>query len=69
MKKQNYYKILYIAAILLFIGFAVRLGVDYSNYRMTSAPFYLYIIIRSFEFLVPALIVFMIGVAVKRRYR
>ena len=42
MKKENIYKILYAISIILIIGFAIILGIDYSKYDNinNSAPFY-----------------------------
>lgn len=63
MKKENIYKFLYIVDIFLIVGFVIRLGIDYFKYDNfnNSAPFYIYILIRSVEFIVPSIIVFIIG--------
>lgn len=63
MKKENIYKLLYIVGIFLIVGFVIRLGIDYFKYDNfnNSAPFYIYILIRSVEFIVPSIIIFIIG--------
>lgn len=68
MKKSSIYKILYFISILLFIGYIIRLITDYQHYNpiITSAPFYTYIIIRSVEYLLPCIIVFIIAIIIKK---
>lgn len=70
MKKENIYKILYAISIILIIGFAIILGIDYSKYDNinNSATFYSFIIVRILEFIVPSIIVFIIGKALKNKY-
>ncbi len=70
MKKENIYKFLYAVCIFLIIGFAVRLGVDYFKYDNTnnSAPFYAFIIERVVEFIVPSIIIFIVGKVMKKKY-
>lgn len=70
MKKENIYKLLYAASIVLIIGFAIILGVDYSKYDNinNSAPFYTFIIVRILEFIVPSIVVFIIGKVLKNKY-
>ncbi len=69
MKKENIYKFLYAISILLIVGFAIRLGADYFKYdaALTSAPFYVYIITRALEFLLPSAIIFVIATVIKKR--
>lgn len=63
MKKENIYKFLYAVGILLIIGFIIRLGVDYFKYDPinNSSPFYINIIVRSVEFLLPSTILIIIA--------
>lgn len=70
MKKENYYKFMWVMSALLVLGFAIRLGVDYYKYDpiTTSAPFYAYIIIRALEFILPSIIVFIVGIFCKRKF-
>lgn len=70
MKKENIYKFLYAVCILLIIGFIVRLGTDYFKYDSinNSAPFYVFVIERVVEFIVPSIIVFIAGKIAKKKY-
>lgn len=70
MKKENIYKFLYTVSIFLIIGFTIRLGADYFKYNNTnnSAPFYAFVIERTVEFIVPSIIVFIVGKVVKNKY-
>ena len=53
--------LLFIALMLLFL-FLVVVNVDYLHWYMYSSPFYLNVIIRSVEFLLPSLI--LIGISI-----
>lgn len=57
------------AGILLVIGFTIRLGADYYKIQkgINSAPFYLFVLERSLEFLLPGIICFAAAVYIKRR--
>ncbi len=70
MKKENIYKYLYTVSIFLIIGFAIRLGVDYFKYDSynNSAPFYVFIIERVVEFIIPSIIVFIVAKIAKKKY-
>ncbi|MDY5992797.1 MAG: hypothetical protein SPJ06_02250 [Bacilli bacterium] len=70
MKKENIYKFLYVVSIFLIIGFAIRLGVDYFKYDSysNSAPFYVFIIERVVEFIIPSIIVFIVAKIAKKKY-
>lgn len=63
MKKENYYKFLYFISGLLILGFCIRLGADYIKYDsiQNSAPFYAFVLIRTIEFIVPSIIVFVMA--------
>jgi hypothetical protein len=52
----------------LIAGFVIRLGADYYKYlhSFTSAPFYVSVIARSLEFLLPALICFGVSGYIKK---
>ena len=65
--KTIFYKICFVISILLALAFVVFLGIDlyYYNPMTNSAPFDAYIIIRGLEFLLPSLIIFMIGLLIK----
>lgn len=68
MKKENIYKFLYIMCIFLTVGFVIRLGADYYFNVTNSAPFYVFVIERTVEFIIPSLIVFIVGKVMKREY-
>ncbi len=69
MKKENLYKILYIISIILLIVYIIILLLDYKNYNPyeTSFPFYTTIIVRTVEFIVPSLLIFIVGVIIKKK--
>ena len=69
MKKENYHKFLYIVSILLLVGFSIRLIADYCTYNQySSAPFYLYIVVRTIEFIIPSIIIFIVAQVLKKKY-
>jgi len=51
--KKHIVKALYIASVLLIIGFAIRACADWVQYNrtMNSAPFYVFVLARCVEFL------------------
>lgn len=63
MEKKKYYKLFYTVSVLLIIGFVIRLTADYLKYDLTEhyVPFYVYIIVRIVEFLLPSFIIFLFG--------
>lgn len=71
MKKENIYKFLYVVGILLIIGFAIRLGADYYKYDPinNSSPFYINIIVRSTEFLMPSIILIIIATKLLKKQK
>lgn len=70
MKKENIYKFLYVVSIFLVIGFAIRVGVDYFKYDSYNnfAPFYVFILERLIEFIIPSIIVFIVAKITKKKY-
>ena len=70
MNKGNWYKVLYVISALLIIIFAIILGLDYKNYNSltNSAPFTADILVRALEFILPSIILFIIGVTCKKKY-
>lgn len=70
MNKKNIYKFLYAVSVFLVVGFAIRLGADYFKYDdiNNSAPFYIFIIERVIEFILPSIIVFIVAKVVKKKY-
>lgn len=71
MKKLNGAKICYGLSVLLFIGFIINTIIDYARYNSTlnSAPFYLQIIVNAICFIVPAIIVFVVGLVIKKKIK
>lgn len=67
MKEDSIYKIFYAMSIILLVLFVVMVDVDYLRYRMYSAPFYIYVIIRAVEFAIPSLVVFVLARIMKRK--
>lgn len=71
MKKVNISKVCYVISILLFLGFVIHTAVDYYRYyntnTLTSAPFYLGVIVNIVYFIVPAIIALIVGIVVKNK--
>ena len=70
MKKENAYKFLYAVCVMLIVGFCIRLGVDFLKYNNTlsSAPFYVFIIVMTLEFIVPCIIIFAAAKILRKKY-
>ena len=70
MKKENIYKLLYAISALLVLGFAIHTIVDACRYdsMLTSFPFYAFIIAHAVEYLVPALIICVVGSICKKKF-
>ena len=67
-KRRVIAEMLYVFAVLFVIGFGILLWKDYTvHYPYGSAPFYLYVIERTIELLVPAVLCLTAGIAIKRR--
>lgn len=54
--------ILLFVALLLALLYLVVLDVDYLHWYMNSSPFYLNVIVRSVEFLLPSIVLIIIGI-------
>ena len=54
--------ILLFIAVMLVLLFGIVLEADYLNWYAYSSPFYLNVIYRSVEFLVPAVILMVVGI-------
>ena len=69
MKKANAPKICRTISIILLILFAVKTIFDYTQYQktFTSAPFHVWVLVNALSLIVPAVIVFIIGSAIKRK--
>lgn len=68
IKKEKLNKKIIISLVLLFIslllilGYILILDIDYLHWYMYSSPFYLNVIVRSLEFLLPAIILIIISI-------
>lgn len=68
IKKEKLNKKIIISLVLLFIslllilGYLLILDIDYLHWYMYSSPFYLNVIVRSLEFLLPAIILIIISI-------
>lgn len=71
MKKENIYKFCWFICVWLIVGFFVRMGVDYVKYDSVknSAPFYVFVIERMVEFVVPCIILFVVGIIAKKKFK
>lgn len=60
MEREKWHIILKIMCVLLIIGFVIRLISDYYQIKIgnNSFPFYVFVIERALEFLIPSLIIF-----------
>ena len=69
MKKINGVTLCYGLSALLFVAFMISTMIDYSRYNRTlnSAPFYIWIVVNAIYFLLPAVVAFIIGVALKKK--
>jgi len=69
MKKINGIKLCYILSVLLVICFIINTIVDYNRYNSTlnSAPFYWWIIVNAICFIVPAIIILVVGLIIKKK--
>lgn len=67
-KRRAIAAILYVIGVLFVIGFGILLWKDYTvHYPYGSAPFYLYVIERAIELLVPAVLCVSAGIIIKRK--
>ena len=64
-------KILYGASALMVLGFCVHILVDYHTYCTTlnSAPFWVWILVDAALWLLPALVAFVAGLIVSKKYK
>lgn len=69
MKKLNITRTCNVISIFLLICFIVKTIIDYAQYSGTlnSAPFYVWIIANVLYFVLPAVIVFIVGIVIKIR--
>lgn len=71
IKKENLYKVLYIISIILIVVFLIVLLFDYINYNPyeTSFPLYSIAIVRIVEFVIPSIIIGILGSIIKKKIK
>lgn len=69
MKKSKISKIFGIASIILMILFVIKVILDYITYKTTlnSAPFYLWIIVDAIYFLLPASVLMIVRIFLRKK--
>lgn len=67
--KEKLSKLFLGLSLVLIIIFIIWLIGDYLNYdpSSNSAPFYAYILVRSLEFILPSIILFVISIVLRKR--
>lgn len=67
MKKETICKILFAISTLLLAAFVVNTIIDYINYStsFTSAPFSVFILVNAIMFILPSIILAVIGFIIK----
>ena len=70
MKKKTIQIICNIISALLAIAFVIKTIINYFQYNilLNSAPFYVWILVNALFLLIPASIVFVVGVIVGRKH-
>ena len=71
MKKLNGAKVCYGLSVILFVGFIINTIIDYGRYNSTlnSAPFHIWVIVNAICFIVPAIILLIIGFVIQKKTR
>ena len=69
MKKDRIAKMCHIVSPVLFACFPAKTIVDYTRYSDTlnSAPFYVWILADALYFIIPAILVFAVGLVMKKK--
>ena len=70
MKKKNIQIICNIISALLAISFVIKTIINFFQYDtlLNAAPFYVWILVNALFLLIPASIVFVVGIIVSRKY-
>ena len=70
MKKKNMQIICNIISALLAIAFVIKTIINFFQYDtlLNAAPFYVWILVNALFLLIPASIVFVVGIIVSRKY-
>lgn len=61
-RKEIFGRILLFIALLLIFGFIIVLNIDWLHWYAYSSPFYINVIARSLEFILPAIINIIVGI-------
>ena len=71
MKTNRIYRLLYGGAVLLLVGFVLCVGVDLWRYDAgeNSAPFSVQVLVRGLEFVLPGLLLGIVGRILHKRER
>ena len=70
MKKKNIQIVCNIISALLAIVFVIKTIINFFQYDtlLNAAPFYVWILVNALFLLIPASIVFVVGIIVSRKY-
>ena len=70
MKKKNIQIICNIISALLAIAFVIKTIINFFQYDtlLNAAPFYVWILVNALFLLIPASIVFVVGIILSRKY-
>ena len=69
MSRETVSKVLFTISALLLIAFVIMTCIGYGNYNsmLNSAPFYVFMLVNAIEFILPSVILAIIGFIVKRK--
>lgn len=67
--KKNLSRIFYFVSTILVAAFVIKSIVDYSHYSNTlnSAPFYVWVMVNALYFIIPAIVVFVVGIVMRKK--
>lgn len=67
--KEWIYRFLIFVGVSLLIGFALSVGRDYQYRHINSAPFYYIVIAYAIEYLLPAIVLLVTGVILRKKVK
>ena len=69
--KKNKPRIFNIVSAILVAAFVIKSIVEYSHYSNTqnSAPFYVWVLVNALYLIIPAIVVLVIGIVVRKKER
>ena len=69
--KNKIHNIFFIVAVICMLLFLLFTILDYIKYKnmLTSAPFYVFVLVRIVYFIIPAVICIIIGLVIKHKQR